>query len=348
MKIIITGPSPNDMGGIATMIRTIMNYKNNSYHFYSHIARPKGNIMLKLILVPLYTLLYFFRTAINRYEIAHINFSENWGFYRYLPIIYWSKILRIRIVLHSHACEFEKFYNRQNLILQRIIKYTLDLSDCIIVLSEEWKSVFRSISNTRIEIIYNFINVPEKNNYKADSSYITITGRIGKRKGYYDLSKVIPKILNLNPDLKFNFCGNGEIEEIRNILKELKVSEYVNLPGWVSSDIVENYLKNTLLYVLPSYDEGMPLGIIEAMGYGIPIISTKVGGIPSLVKNGKNGILIEPGNLLQLEEAILELLKDESKRNLISQNNFQYVQNNFNIEIQMKKIYSLYQDITKR
>lgn len=345
MNIIIVGPSPRDMGGIATVIRNILNYKNNFYSYTLHVARPNRNFLIKLLLVPFFTLFYFLRTTIHHYEIAHINFSENWGFYRYIPIIYWSKLLRIKIVLHSHACEFEKFYNRQNQLLKKTIRVTLDLSDCIIVLSKEWEEVFRSISKTRIETIHNFIEVPKENYYNSDAKYITITGNIGKRKGYYDLVNVIPKVISLNKGIKFNFCGNGDIEEIKNKIKKLNVSEYVNLSGWVDISVIKQYLKNTLLYVLPSYDEGMPLGIIEAMGYGIPIISTKVGGIPSLVTDGVNGILIDAGNLLQLEKAIIRLLDDKALRIEMSQNNFDRVKNNFNLQIQMEKVYDTYHSI---
>ena len=293
MKIIIVGPSPKDRGGIASLLKIIINKSNNSFDYTMHVARPAGNLIVKFLLIPIYTLYFFLRVLIKKFDIVHVNFSENWGFYRYVPVIFWSKFLRIKIVLHSHSFEFDKFYNKQNKILKNIIRKTLNISDSIVVLSEEWAKVFRSISFSKIQIIHNFIEVPSENNYNSNSKFITTTGILGKRKGYYDLALAIPEILRINNEIKFNFCGNGEIEEVVNTLKELNVYESVNLTGWVEKDAIQEILKNTVLYVLPSYGEGMPMGIIEAMGFGIPIVSTKVGGIPSLVKDGINGLLIE-------------------------------------------------------
>lgn len=345
MKIIIIGPSPNDKGGISIFIRNIIRYTNNHYSYTMHAARPAGNFIKKLLLVPFYTLYYLLRVVICRYDIAHINFSEKWGFYRYIPIVFWSKILGINIVMHCHACEFDKFYSRQNKLLKKLTSYTLDLSKCVIVLSKEWNEVFSNITKSTIYIINNFIKVPELNHYNPYSPYIIITGKLGKRKGYYDLVNVIPEILKNNKHVKFIFCGDGDIEEIRTILKKSNIEKYVYLTGWVDNIVIQKYLTNSLLYILPSYNEGMPLGIIEAMSYGIPIISTTVGGIPSLIENGINGILIEPGNLFQLESAIQTLINDVKLRIKISNNNFNAAKEKFDLESQIKKIYTIYNSI---
>lgn len=102
-----------------------------------------------------------------------------------------------------------------------------------------------------------------------------------------------------------------------------------------------------MLYVLPSYNEDMPLAILEAMSYSVPVVSTYVGGIPSLVENGVNGILIEAGNLQQLEGAIIKLLSTKELRNKISENNYSCIKNSFGIESGMERIYTLYESLIK-
>ena len=84
------------------------------------------------------------------------------------------------------------------------IRGILNKADSIITVSEEWASIFRSISSTKVDIIHNFVDVPDKNLYNEIANYITTSGQIGHRKGYYDLVKVIPGIIRKNKNLKFN------------------------------------------------------------------------------------------------------------------------------------------------
>ena len=105
LKIIIVGPDPNYKGGIATLIRNMLKYKNDFYSFNMHVARPEGNALMKFFLVPLYTLSFLFKVIFVKYDVVHIHTSENWGFYRYIPFIYISKALGIKVINHSNACE---------------------------------------------------------------------------------------------------------------------------------------------------------------------------------------------------------------------------------------------------
>src|SRR5690606_23550060 len=84
-------------------------------------------------------------------------------------------------------------------------------------------------------------------------------------------------------------------------------------------------LKHCDVFILPSYSEGVPISILEAMSYGLAIISTNVGGIPSVVINNKNGILIEPGNKVMMVEAINSLLESPQNINFYSSNSSLFI-----------------------
>ena len=100
-----------------------------------------------------------------------------------------------------------------------------------------------------------------------------------------------------------------------------------------------------MVFVLPSYNEGMPLAILEAMSYGVPIISTNVGGIPTLVENGVNGFIISPGDILHLENSLRLLISDVDLRQRMSDNNYNKIKSEYSIENNMKKIHKIYQDL---
>jgi len=342
IKVILVGPAPHHKGGIATLIRNMLKSKNESFQFTIHVARPEGNILAKSFLVPIYTLYFVCRALIIKYDVVHIHTSENWGFYRHIPIIIVSKLLGIKVIIHSNACEFDSFFERQNKIQKRIIKATLNNADLIIAVSPEWAEVFRAISNTKVITIYNFIDIPDRNYYDMDSNYITTTGQIGKRKGYYDIIKVIPSIVSENKKIRFKFCGNGEGDKICEEINKLVISDCVDVSGWLPNSEIIELLKKTMVFVLPSYNEGMPLAILEAMSYGVPIISTNVGGIPTLVEHGVNGLIISPGDIKHLEDSLRLLINDPGLRQRMSNNNYDKIKSEYSIESNMKNIYNTY------
>lgn len=346
IKIIIVGPDPNYKGGIATLIRNMLKYKNESCQFTMYVARPEGNILVKSLLVPIYTLYFIIRLIQVKYDIVHIHISENWGFYRYVPFVIISKMFGIPVIIHSNACEFDSFYERQNKIQKNIVKATLDKSDLIIAVSPEWNEVFSRISSTKVITIYNFIDIPNSNFYNKNSINILSSGQIGKRKGYYDIIKVIPSIIHDNNKIKFKFCGNGEVTKICEEINNLEISDYVNVSSWLHNSKIIELLKDTMIFLLPSYNEGMPLAILEAMSYGVPIISTNVGGIPTLVEHGVNGLIISPGDTKQLEYAINLLINDPDLRQKMSNNNYSKIKNEYSIQSNMKIIYEKYLDLT--
>ena len=101
----------------------------------------------------------------------------------------------------------------------------------------------------------------------------------------------------------FYIGGNGETEKLVELINSYSLENIVEFIGWVSKDKKTEYFNKSDGYILPSYNEGLPISILEAMSYELPIISTNVGGIPEIV-DSNNGALIEPGNKKQLKEAI--------------------------------------------
>ena len=131
---------------------------------------------------------------------------------------------------------------------------------------------------------------------------------ITAQKGIYDLLDVIKEIRH---DLKDKFClhigGNGETERLQKLIDENDLSDLVRFEGWVSGEKKKELLSLADAYILPSYIEGLPISILEAMSYGLPILSTPVGGIPEVVDE-TNGILFTPGDKKEMADAIKSMV----------------------------------------
>ena len=109
-------------------------------------------------------------------------------------------------------------------------------------------------------------------------------------------------------------AGDGELEQAKQVFADQNLLEKVTFPGWVRGKQKEKLLQESAVFLFPSYHEGMPMAVLEAMGYGLGIVTTKVGGIPKLIQDGENGFCKEAGDVDSLAEALICLLKDGSKR----------------------------------
>jgi len=123
---------------------------------------------------------------------------------------------------------------------------------------------------------------------------IGFIGTLSEVKGIQNFTKALPRIIRESHDLNVLICGNGPLrEEIEQFLQNEGLLGHVNLPGWISHDDLPKYLNQLQLLILPSYSEGLPNVILEAMACGTPVLATPVGAIPDIIIDGKTGFIME-------------------------------------------------------
>lgn len=293
-------------GGVAA----VENVYSTFYQPFNHVTTTVTNGQVKKLLVLCKAILQFLYWMLFHPEIkiVHVQGSVGASFWRKAIFIYIAKFFHKKVVWHMHAGRFAVFYQQHRYAVRKVV----DKSDVIIALSEYWKEYFKNEFPTkRVEIIKNVISAPKV--HKQQTSYFTLLflGLLGKNKGIYDLLECIrDHKVEFQGKLKLYIGGNGEIEQVKQLIKEYGIADIVIFEGWVSGDKKIELLNNSDAYILPSYKEGLPISILEAMSYGMPIISTPVGGIPEIVSNGENGYLVEPGNKEDIYKAIISLLND--------------------------------------
>ena len=298
-------------GGVAA----VENVYSTFYQPFNHVTTTVTNGQVKKLLVLCKAILQFQYWMLFHPEIkiVHVQGSVGASFWRKAIFIYIAKFFHKKVVWHMHAGRFAVFYQQHRYAVRKVV----DKSDVIIALSEYWKEYFKNEFPTkRVEIIKNVISAPVV--HKQQTGYFTLLflGLLGKNKGIYDLLECIrDHKVEFQGKLKLYIGGNGEIEHVKQLIKEYGIADIVIFEGWVSGDKKIELLNKSDAYILPSYKEGLPISILEAMGYGMPIISTPVGGIPEIVSNGENGYLVEPGNKEDIYKAIMSLLNDADLRN---------------------------------
>lgn len=154
----------------------------------------------------------------------------------------------------------------------------------------------------------------------ADHQIVLWVGRLIPIKGLEFLLQAIPTILQAHPQTLFVLVGAGELEqELRAAVQQMGLSEAVRFPGKISSEEVPLWLNAADMLVLPSLNEGRPNVVLEAMACELPVVATRVGGIPELVEDGETGFLIPPKTVAPLSARINELLDNPSLRRQMAQ-----------------------------
>ena len=252
---------------------------------------------------------------------------------------------------------FHNFYQANDFLRRWLIRHLLGLSTRVIILSEKWKPFFASIiTEEKIEVLPNSIradeyytdNFPYKR-YLAQKKSILFMGTLSREKGVYDIIRAIPIIRNKVKDIVFIFAGEAEslneAKRLVNLCREGINEEYICLLGTFTGKKKVDLLLASDIFVLPSYSEGLPFVILEAMAAGLPIISTEAGAIPEVVVDGENGFIIKPGDYVEMAERIYMLLQDRALCSEFGNNNRKRVMKYYNLDVMIKRLDYIYNEL---
>lgn len=351
MNVIMIGSHLRVTGGITRVVKNYMqaglNEKTNLEYFPTYYG--SNHFVNILYFIIQYIKLFFQLNVLNRkYDVAHIHMSYKGSFIRKMYIVNLFSRKGIPIIIHMHGGYFKQFYNESSETYKQKITDTLNKADVLIALGYEWKEYYESICSTRVVSLENAVFPKEFDQNQNQKKYITAMGLLSPKKGTYDLIEVGAKLKGrIDNKYKFVLAGDGEVEKVKQKITSLNLNDVFIIPGWISEDekIGEIYRKS-IIYVLPSYFEGMPMSILEAMSYGLPIISTNVGSISGVVKKS-NGIIVNPGDIDSIANSIVKLLNEPEIVEEISLNNRKKIEEKYNIYNSINQVLCLYQDVSK-
>jgi len=198
--------------------------------------------------------------------------------------------------------------------------------------------------------IYNGVNLPDpKTSPTADAARVPnvlFVGRLVWRKGAQYLVDAAPQILSKYPDAKIRIVGLGEQKaSLEKRVENLKITHAVEFLGKVSASQLRELYSQTDVFVQPSLYEPFGITILEAMSFSKPVIASCVGGIPEIINQGVDGLLVEPGNVLQLGGSILSLFSDSSIRRKYGRNAYEKVRTEFTWAKVARRTLKLYEDL---
>lgn len=264
----------------------------------------------------LWSLLFF------KPDILHIHMSYKGSFRRKYLVHKLCKAFCVKDIIHLHGSEFKRFYMESNDKNKAKIRTLLRECHYMIVLGDEWNKKIKDIEPlTKTVVISNTVRIPQETVRWNDECFqVLFLGVLIERKGVHDLLNAIALMKKDGLDnVKFVIAGTGvEEENLMRQCNELELGNYVEFTGWITSQRKVDLLKQSQMLVLPSYNEGLPIAILEAISYGLPVVSTNVGDIAAAVLDGKNGYLIEPADVNGLANAMRNIMTDKEQYTLMS------------------------------
>jgi len=289
----------------------------------------------------------------GKVQLVHTHAAMRGSFWRKSILIVLARIFHVPAVVHLHGSEMKDFYSKKSRLGRAFIRSTLESADRVVVLSAGWHQFVREIApGARISIIPNYSPaMPSATNQnltaKQNNNFIFLfMGALTDRKGIYELIPAFAKLSSEFPDVELWIGGSGETDRVLATIAEYQLSR-VRLLGWV--DVAERNRLLTLAdaFVLPSKNENLPLAIIEAMAASLPIITTHVGGIPEMLNDNEDAILVMPGRVDLLHAALKAVRVDKGRATLMAANALNRYRREFSPETCLPKIDELYKEILK-
>lgn len=346
----MVGTDPNGQGGVATVVRgyILSNFfkKQGIRYISSHNSDYGSFKNIALFLSSLMKI--FFDCIFNRFELIHIHVASRGSFFRKSLILLTCKLFGKKAILHLHGAEFKLFYLREsNKLKQWYIRMVFHKANKVIVLGKSWQSWITStlnVSASRVHVVYNSVDSQVQPMTNFESKDIIFLGRVGQRKGVEDLLNAFKKVKLEVPEASLKIGGDGELDTYKKYVEKNLITG-VTFLGWVGPIEKVKLLQQATIYTLPSYNEGFPMGVIEAMSFGVPVVASDVGGIPDAIPDETKGFTIKPGDVSALSEKLICLLKDACLHSNISQSSFSFFNSNFSRDITEKEIVSIYEEL---
>lgn len=250
-------------------------------------------------------------------DVVHVNLSSHGSTWRKLVVTRVLRLLGIPYVIHLHGSGFREFWNRAGLPLSSQIRAMFAGAACVIVLGQVWSAYIRSrvpeIAG-RIRILPNATPVAPERQRGADQPVVILfLGLVGARKGVPQLVDALTR-LGARNDWCAVIAGNGAVEQTRAVLAERGLAERVTMPGWVGPADVTRLLAAADILVLPSFEENLPMSVIEGMAHGLAVVTTPVGATEDIIRDDETGLLVPAGDVEALTAALTRLLSDRGLR----------------------------------
>jgi glycosyltransferase involved in cell wall biosynthesis len=268
---------------------------------------------------------------------VHVNMAERLSLFRKGIIIAVCHAIGIPVVLHLHAAQLHHFYRKLPWPLQALTRWFFSLADRCVVLghaAEQFVIEDLRVAADKIDIVINGVPSPSvaRRVRQPDAVFrILFLGNLSERKGVSDLLKALALPGFNRQALQVSIAGGGDIAGYQALAKELAVDAFVTFEGWADQNKATELMALADVLVLPSYDEGLPLVILEALAQGVAVVCTPVGEIPSVLTDDENVCFVQAGDIPGIAAGLQRVINDDALRSRLESNGRSIYQRDFSM-----------------
>jgi glycosyltransferase involved in cell wall biosynthesis len=264
-----------------------------------------------------------------------------------------AKAFGLHVVWHIHGGEFGEYASRLPYIGRAVLRCALNRASATVVLSEHWVRRLRRLApRARWRAVHNGVPISARPETATDPALsVLFLGHLGRYKGGADLVRASALACRSGFRGHVSIAGGeeqpGQRQALEELIAELGCGSQVELIGVVTDKAKADALRSANCFVLPSYVEGMPMSMLEAMAHGMAVIATKVGAIPEVVTDGREGFLVELGDVSALADRMVRLDADPDLRARMGQAAWQRVAAEFGLDRMVEKVMSVYREVLR-
>ena len=339
-KVLMIGPARSVHGGISGVVNNYYEAGLDEKITLKYIGTMVDGSKVRKLLQAGWAYLQFL-FVLSRYDIVHVNMASDVSYLRKSFFVKAAKRRRKKIVLHQHGGDFEGYYAGLCEEKKKKARELLNMADVFVALTPVAKSFFETlVEPEKIVVLPNAIQIPELSMKQYGQHKLLFLGRICKEKGMREMFAVMPRLKERYPDVMLYLGGVFEEESL--CLTAQEHADCITHLGWISGKEKEAWLRECDIFVLPTYFEGQPVSVLEAMAYGCAVAATPVGGIPGMITRDVTGVLMPPKEEEALYEAIVRLLEDAEFCKMLGTNARQKAAKEFSMEEIMKQLLAIY------
>jgi len=348
--IVMLGTSEETAGGVSAVIRSYRHAGLFERFPLTHIpTHCDGSATDKFRRAVSALGRYLWLLIRGRIALVHVHGASNASFRRKFPFIALAFVCRIPVIYHVHGGGFLQFHQRSGWLGRACIRLVLNRSARVIAVSDFWLDPLHGIApRARIVRIYNPLSDPgllDLPHASSPNPGLLFLGRIDADKGINELLSAFAAVRSRIPGLHLEIGGDGDLADAREVVRRLGIEAGVTFHGWVDGSKRQELLQSAAAFVLPSYLEGLPMALIEAMAAAVPSIASAVGGVPDLVTDGVEGLLVQPRDAQALANAITRLFADDASRQQMGRRARERIRRDFSPKTIAGQVGALYQEV---
>jgi glycosyltransferase involved in cell wall biosynthesis len=250
----------------------------------------------------------------RRIGVLHLHMASAGSTLRKLTLLHIARLAGVRTVLHVHGSTFAVFFEKLPGPAQWALRASMRRADAVIALGSAWEQFLVQrvgLSPGRVHVMANAVPAAAAREVQAQAAmkHFLFLGRVGARKGAGDLLHALARLREAGQeDWHLTMAGDGDVAAHAALAASLGLADHVSFTGWVDEARAAELLLAADALVLPSHHEGLPMAILEAMAHGLPVVTTPVGAIQDVVADGRNGLLVPPGDVAALAKALARLI----------------------------------------